>query len=222
MEKYSLEQADRIISVTKILSAIFSKKSGKDVLTVYNGFNYSKNINQVNQRNEIKQFIYAGNLNCGREESFKYFLNNISKKEDILVKLYCSNSDRIKNRYKKYIEKKILIVKDRISHENLMEIIPEHSYGLHFNSKEAPGALSTKIYDYLSVNVPVLSVNFGGEIEELLETNSFGYSINIDKNNFDQNINNILTRNYIVNRNNVMKFDYKNIVKQLIEIINIK
>ena len=221
-EKYSLDKADLIVSVTKMLSEMLAKRAGKEVLTIYNGYNCKKKVNKVNniQRQNKIRFIYAGNLNCGREESFKYFLDNISDNKYIIVDIYCSNKEKIVKKYQKFIDIKILNIKSRISYEELISIIHKYDYGLHFNAEEYPDALSTKIYDYLSVQVPVLSINYGGEIEEFLDTNNFGYSININKNNFNAIMKKIEKDKYCINMHNVMQYDYKNIVNNYIKIIN--
>ena len=221
-ENYSLNQADKIVSVTKMLSEMFVSRGGKKVTTIYNGYNSKKqeDVKNAKLKNNNIKFIYAGNLNCGRENCLDYLLDNISKKSNIIVDIYCSNKDRIINKYHKYIEKKILNIKSRVSYEELVKIIPDYDYGLHFNAKEYPDALSTKIYDYLSVQVPVLSVNYGGEIEQFLDNFKFGYSINIDKNNFNEIIKKIERNEYLINQQNVMKFDYQNIADNYIQIIN--
>jgi len=220
MELFALNKADKVVSVTKMLSKYFEKKSKNPVFTVYNGFS-SKNLGweKEKEKSEKIKIIYAGNINAGRAEPFKYFLEKIAEFDNIVIDLYCSGCSKIEKVFSEFIEKKVLNTFEKISYEKLMEIIPEYNYGLHVNAKEYPDALSTKIYDYLSAGIPLVSVNYGGEIEELINANNFGYSINIADKNTDMILKLIKMDSIELDPDKVGEFSYEKIIKKYVQII---
>jgi len=229
MELFSLKFADVIVSVTKGLSIDFSHKSGKKVHTIYNGFNNSeinkiKKEKSVNKKDTLK-IIYAGNFANGRFECLLYLLDYFVKYEErrklFQLIIYSNISKReFPDKYSGLFNTDFLILKEKISYKKLLEEIVTCDYGLHLNSSFIKNSLSTKIYDYISLGIPIISLNYGDEIETMINEYNFGYSINIDKNNIDRIFDEIgRNKEFKINLNNVGKFNYNKIIGDYIKLV---
>lgn len=229
MELFSLKFADDIVSVTKGLSIDFSHKSGKKVYTIYNGFNNSK-INKIkkekliNKKDTLK-IIYAGNFANGRFGCLLYLLDYFVKcekhKKLFQLVIYSNISKRIfPYKYSSLFNTNFLVLKEKISYKELAKEILNCDYGLHLNSRFIKNGLSTKIYDYISLGVPIISLNYGDEIETMIHEYNFGYSININKNNINKIFNEIeRNRKFELNLNIVNKFNYSRIIDDYVKLV---
>jgi len=229
MESFSLKFADEIISVTKGFSIDFSHKSGKKVHTIYNGFNNSE-INKVERkklidRSDTLKIIYAGNFANGRFECLLYLLDYFVRCEkhgrlfQLIIYSYISKRE-FPDKYSSLFKNNFLVLKRKISYRELLEEIVTCDYGLHLNSRFIKNALSTKIYDYVSLGIPVISLNYGDEIETVIKQYNFGYSINIDKDNIDEVFSEIeRNKEFRPDLNNVGRFDYNNIIDDYIKLV---
>ena len=133
---------------------------------------------------------------------------------------------------------------DLTNHEDLIESILENylkpamkqveafnylqqsNYALQLENiwSNYPYALSTKIFEHAYFNVPTISLNYGGDIEELIEKHKLGYSINL------KHLNKYATYQYlydIVNNRqndpeitfNIQGFTYKEVAEQYANVI---
>ena len=219
MELFSLNKADKIVSVTNMFSNDYSLKTDKNVLTIYNGFNdYNKTVKDKKESNTIK-IIYAGSLNCGRQDCLEYLLDNMNNVDNVVIDLYTEKNNKILNKYSNLINKGIVNFKEKISYEKLLERIIDYNFGLHLNAEAYPGALSTKIYDYLSRQVPLLSINYGGEIEDFIRNNNFGYSANILEDNIMKIMKKMKNDEIKISYDNIKKYSYEENINNYIKII---
>jgi len=229
MELFSLKFADDIVSVTKGFSIDFSHKSGKEVHTIYNGFSDSE-INKIKKEKSISEkdtlkIIYAGNFANGRFECLLYLLDYFVRYEKhgrlFQLIIYSNISKReFPDKYSSLFNNNFLVLKEKISYKELLEEIISCDYGLHLNSRFIKNALSTKIYDYVSLGVPIISLNYGDEIEAMIHEYNFGYSVNIDKNNIDKVFKEIeRNKEYKLDLNNVCRFSYNKIIDDYIKLV---
>ena len=65
-------------------------------------------------------------------------------------------------------------------------LAPKYDYGLQLNAEEYPYLVSTKLYEYPALGLPIISINTGGEIDGIIEKNQIGVSININSFNLDK------------------------------------
>jgi len=229
MESFSLKFANEIVSVTKGFSNDYSLKSGKRVHTIYNGFNDSV-INKVKKEklaglSDILKIIYAGNFANGRFECLLYLLDYFirCRKQRRLFKLviysYISRRE-FPDKYSVLFDDNFLVLKEKISYGELLKEIVNYNYGLHLNSRFIMNALSTKVYDYVSLGIPVISLNYGDEIEAMIKEYNFGYSINIVKDNIDKVFNKIeRNKGFKPDLNNVGRFSYNRIIDDYIKLV---
>ncbi len=229
LESYSLQHCDCLMTVTHGLLDFLKKKLGKKKsLVVYNGFDseYSSNI-----KRNIKRFtiIYIGNLGCGRSEVLDNFLrvvlDHCVEFPEIQLIFYGHFPGDLKNKYTYLINKGILLINNYISPADIRKKIQSSFLGLQINSAVFPYLMSSKIFEYVSLKSPVLSINGGGEIDKLIKDNKFGDSINYkDK----QGILLALKKwysiwkknpNFKLNVDTIKKFSYKELIKKIKKIL---
>lgn len=135
-------------------------------------------------------FIHAGNITNGREEPLTRFLNSLQKiKPNSSVLLIGKVPEAIISAYKSSLN---LVVSESISQAKVFELIRGCRYALHLNARHVPYSVSTKIYEYPALGRPTISINYGGEISELIKKHDLGFSINADSKSFDKELAEVL------------------------------
>ena len=135
-------------------------------------------------------FIHAGNVTNGREEPLRRFLLSLQKiKPDSSVLLIGKVP---KNIIASFGSIRNLKVSESVSQAEVFELITKSRYALHLNARHVPYLLSTKIYEYPSLGRPTVSVNYGGEIDDLIQKYSLGYSLCPDSASFDAELADII------------------------------
>jgi hypothetical protein len=231
LELKTLEAADGIVSVTKELLTEFidTYPQTKASRTIENGYD-SKIINIVKNSptepqlysQSIITLTHIGNVSNGREEPLKELLKSIINnklEKKIRIKLIGDNN--------RNTEKLIHLFPNinietycRMPQVNALKIVKNSTFALQLNSPQASALVSTKIYEYAGINTPVLSINYGSLIEELVIENELGLSINIDKDDIDEKIKDILNfnfENFSSTQNNYFSFSYK--AKEYVEFL---
>ena len=100
--------------------------------------------------------------------------------ESIRVILVGNYTYALKHRYQNLVDTGVLQLVGWVSQTRALEIVAAADYALQLNVKIFPYALSTKIFEYAAMGVPTLSLNYGGDIDELIRECSLGYSVNLD------------------------------------------
>lgn len=226
MELFSMQNSDCIVTVTKGIVRMF-KDNGvtTNMKVIYNGFSIDSNLDVSRKQKKEKKVsvIYAGGFAQKRDFIMFKFLEMIKEaklEKYFKIDIFSQNSLAIKEFLKANDIKCEVNIKDYISYYNLMEIISNYDFGLHLNSEYSVDALSTKIFDYLSNNVPVLSINWGDEIHSFINDNKFGYSISLKSINGIEVLSSICkNKEYQIDENNLKKFNYKNLCDEYISLI---
>ena len=117
--------------------------------------------------------------------------------------------------------KKKLIIKESISQKAAIKEVMNSNVAIHFGSPEYPFAFSTKIFEYIATNIPVLSINYGGDINKLIDENNVGISINLktDDHFHIQKMEKIV-RFKRINNSYSKNYSYNELSKKLIYLIN--
>jgi len=184
-ELFALNNCDAFFTVTKGLMNILSKKIYANVkkAVICNGFDIPQIKQPPLKRNFT--FIYAGSMYLGREECLEAFLKAVDGIRDnfseISAQFYGGEFPNIlKKKYAHLFTEGILVHYPWISPEQVQKKIHESFACLHFNSRNFPYLVSTKIYEYASLRRPTLSINYGGDIEELIKKHKLGVSVDGD------------------------------------------
>ena len=192
-EKSTIENSPNNIFVTAGLKQIMNSESKNNSFIIENGhgFQLLKNRKRVSQsKSKDKRIIYIGTLANGRDEVFIKYLEETQgwpKSFNCKLDIY----GRVSARFRFWLSKtKInninINLYNHISKEMIIESAPKYDYGLQLNAEEYPYLVSTKLYEYPALGLPIISINTGGEIEDIVVKNKIGVSININSFNIDK------------------------------------
>lgn len=187
-EKYTINNCDAIVTVSNGLLKLFKpiiKNKYIKTKVIKNGYEKEK-IENIKNETPIKKrefsFIYAGGLHQGRYEVLDIFLNeiqnNIKKFPDIKIIIYTSNFKRVRKKFSNMIAKENLKVSDVIPKEKLYTEILKSFSALQFMPESTKFLISVKLFEHASLKRPTISINGGGDSEELIKTHQLGHSIN--------------------------------------------
>ena len=184
-EKKWVGTASAITSCSQLWSddiGSFVKRPG---YVIYNGYeNYNEDTND--NKTETFTLIYNGTLYTWQEielfvEAFKKFVDSgTSYKVKILflgISIENKQAERIKklfDNYEKYIE-----LTERLGKEEIVRRMKDASLLLLFGHKDLKGWYPIKIFDYLSIQKPILLCPSDNDVlEELINTTHSGYVLN--------------------------------------------
>ncbi len=202
-EKYAVEKADYIVSVTNGLvryyGSVCDLKSSEFHL-IRNGYDpetitTTENSDSESRLENVFRFVHVGNITNNRDVVCDKFLAAISSiSEKIKVRLHFAGviPAGLLKKYDQLVKKGIFNYNGVVSHPAAMDLIKNADFALHFNAKSIPYSLSTKIYEYIALRIPVVSLNYGGEIEEMINNKKFGVSINIERDDVEKKLINII------------------------------
>jgi len=224
-ELFALNHCDVLFAVTKGLLNIFSTKINNDIrkVVISNGFDTCSN--QKTKINHNFKFIHAGNLFSGREEPLEAFISAIDKINmkipELTVDFYGSFPLNLKKKYDHLFQIGVLKHSPPVSPEKIQELMRDSFVCLQFNARIYSYLVSTKIYEYASLRRPTLSINYGGEIDDLVRKHKLGISVNGD--NPEQIENEILNLydiwkqdpSYEISPEGIEKFHYRNLAKDV-------
>ncbi len=186
-ERRTLFKSKNNIYVTNGLKKLMEKKNTNAII-VENGhdFNISSERPRLKKSKKTRKFIYLGTLANGRDRVFINFLSKLVLKNSEIfhIDVFGRSSRFFKRWTKKNSLKNVNIsFKNPINRAEISSLSINYNYGLQLNSEKYPYLVSTKIYEYPALGLPVLSVNGGGQIEEIIKINQIGISVNINEEN---------------------------------------
>ncbi len=179
-EFFTLYYSDYIINVSKDLTqniALKHKCLKDKFITITNGYDLDDfaKIEECKTEEKIKM-IYAGSLYNKRIEAIELLMDALLESNDTFLEdrfklIIYSNYDksRIKPKYKGLINKNVYFY-DFIPPEDILKEIANCRYALSINSKFAPYAFGTKIFDYMALNKKIVHISNGGALYNLLES----------------------------------------------------
>jgi len=236
-EKFALNNCDHLVTVSKGLLDYYSKKiRNKNVKThiIYNGFD-PETINIKTGRNKKKNmefgFLYAGSLSNKRDEVLNHFLrimnDNHEEFNSLMIYIYSPDYKSVLKNNKLLVDKGILVLSNQINQIELFNKIRETFCTLHVMPETQKYIISIKLFEYASLGRPVLSLNYGGDTNELIIKHKLGCSVNIDD---KENHNIIKTLKelyklwlkdplYSIKPVGIKKYSYKNLASEYIKII---
>lgn len=211
LQRFSIEHADRCYTVSEGLAFLISENKQYYKWGVLpsgcnpNSINWEeiKTTEKKHQTDIPIIFTYIGNVACGRFELIELFIHCIRQMQNKLCLVYIGNhANKIKKQFAKEIQDGIVEVYPAMSQKEALLRVVQGDWCLQLNSHLYSYGISTKIYEYGMVKKPTLSINYGGEIEHLIEKHKLGLSVNLNK----QDLLNQLWK--IVNREINLDFTY--------------
>jgi len=191
VERETLSVADHLVVVSDGMADHFRDNlSGNVPINVINnGFEPGLLNNQrvKPQADERMRLVYVGSLANGREEILRQLLNVLEKQRIRAIQVIVAGNytHALKQRYQGLIDNGLLQFEGWISQGEALDLIASADYALQLNAAIYPYALSTKIFEYAAMGVPTLSLNYGGDIDQMIRDHSLGYSINLNESELD-------------------------------------
>ncbi len=177
-----LGEADAAVAVTEGLASMLNDLgTGTPVHVIRNGCDPDeiRDSGGVGTARE-PLLLHAGNLFAGREQPLERLLEAIAGHRadfpDLRFVFYGGFPAHLARSYQALIDTGVIEIKARVDPDTLMHAISEAYACLQFNAERMPYALSTKIYEYACLGRPTLSINYGGEIAELVATRNLGWN----------------------------------------------
>ncbi len=224
-EFFTLYYSDTIINVSNDLTKSLNNKHkglSEKLVTITNGYD-EEDFSNLEISNDKFDLIYTGSLFNNRIEAINLILDAILELNDDYINnnlkiIIYSNYDksRLNRRYEKLMDKNI-IFNDFISPNEVFNVVAKTRYCLSINSKLAPYAFGTKIFDYMALNKKIVHISNGGELYDLLEEKEqFVSEYNLD--NMKKVLLN-LKKDFLSEENEAVttfkEFDLKDITKKL-------
>lgn len=187
-EKYAVNNCDAVVTVSRGLMELFSASISNQQVkkaVIYNGFDEQKIKETGETMGRDFRFLYAGNLDNGRDallfEFLKTVQNHTADFPEIKIILYTNSTDKLDGKFPALREKGILQVNSFIPQEQLYPEINKAFVTLHFMPPAQWFIVSIKIFEYAILNRPVFSINGGGDVEQLIKEHKLGTSLNFSK-----------------------------------------
>lgn len=181
----SMQFSDLSITVTPGLLAEYKKVCPDcDIRLITNGYDpdvISPMVMPTANRDK-KVFVHIGNISNGRDIACKKFLDAVQNMSDISIQVQLIGHvpPVFKLQYQEMVKQGKLVFIGTVSQEMALHYVAQGAVALHFGAKEFPYALSTKLFEYAGLKKPVLSVNFGGDIEQVISECQLGKSVNLN------------------------------------------
>jgi hypothetical protein len=177
-EFLTLFYADKVVNVSDDLTKKLQKKHkslDNKFLTLTNGYD-SDDFENIVISNSSFNMIYAGSLFNKRIEAIYLLLDAILILDDeyinnnLKIVIYSNyNVTRIDKKYHKLIDKNIFF-KGFIPPREVLKEMAKFAFCLSINSKFAPYAFGTKIFDYMALNKQIVHISNGGALYDLLKS----------------------------------------------------
>jgi glycosyltransferase involved in cell wall biosynthesis len=184
-EREVLESASAIVTVAEGLSEILRARTSNPVITIRNGFD-EEDMPRVPRSGERPfTLLHAGNLYVGREAPLTEFTSALravrAEMPELRVEMFGGFPASVRATTSDLEEAGILRINARVPSAEILEHIAQSFACLQFTAKELPYALSTKIYEYASLHRPVVSINYGGDIADMVASHHLGWNARADR-----------------------------------------
>lgn len=159
-----------------------------DILNIENSYTLNKiyQKNNINYRKDILNFTYAGSLYGGKRDPTLLFKGISQLNEEgkidisrIAIDFYgdCGNLEEIANEYN---IRSILNIHGSVSHKEVLTRQKESQVLLliSWNNKKEEMFIPGKVYEYLAVKRPILSIGYKtGSLKDLIVKTNVGYHV---------------------------------------------
>jgi glycosyltransferase involved in cell wall biosynthesis len=227
-----VNSADHVVAVTNILLEDFVSSPSSKGSVITNGFD-PESIPKIPEGSsplskEKVSLFHAGNIASGRETPLLELLNLLEKNEQ-LRKIYSvflagdlglSTTLKLNRLFPETINSGGLTFIKRIPQSEVFKMIAASSFALHLNGPELPCANSTKIFEYGMMKKPTISINYGGEVDQLIQDHDLGYSINLERDNLEATLLEIAKNPKVEFKINISEFSHERLADKYSSLIN--
>ncbi len=180
-----LESADQIITVSDSLCKMFPSKFQHKIHVVPNGANTDEmDLSKINSNPETFSIVYAGTMHSQQFENVYFFevvrqfiIEENIKPENFKIHFVgAAESAELKSELSKYDLHEYVNCTSRVELSVLYEFMYEASMFLHLRYSERDKIITSKQYDYLALQKPILlPESDNGDLEESILKNNAGY-----------------------------------------------
>ena len=153
-------------------------ENGHDIFDLK--INCAKLFNKKNKGDQHFKLVYFGTLANGRDKLFCRFLTGICLlKQSISFDIYGRSSRFLKRFLSSYPLPASIQVQlfNPVPRSQLVELADKYDVGLQVNADEYPYLVSTKIYEYPALGLPVLCLCNYGEVTDMIKSSRIGFSV---------------------------------------------
>ena len=184
-ERYALEQADVIVTVTDALRKKFEHKAGNTahLVTISNGFDSDRyrHLRFEPDRGKMR-LVYIGNLGVGRDKVLKKFLAIIKELVDQEPEFghmfefvtYGHFPPNVRQETHALRQRGVLEVNGYVSPEQALKVAGNAFALLLINAPIFPYATSGKVYEYIALRRPIYALTPEGELAGLMRRGNLG------------------------------------------------
>lgn len=201
----TLEMADLTVCVTDGLAQLYRQLS-KDVrcVTIPNGVD-TEALPPLRARPRW-DFVYTGNVTNGRDVPARAFLESLARIAKDSRVLFVGDNIGPVSSFRGRLPN--LVCAPAVTQREAFALVADARFGLHLNATHVPYLVSTKIYEYPAIGVPVISFNCGGDSTVLLRENGWGESICLGTDDVDSRLGALLqSQSYAVAFNPAYSYD---------------
>jgi glycosyltransferase involved in cell wall biosynthesis len=182
-QREAVEGADAIVTVTEGLRELYLRDARQErAFVIRNGFDPESAPARVARENGPLRMVHAGNVSNARDEPLRRLLDATRRRgeaADWRIVLAGRVGGDIADDYRDLLDSGRLELRPPLRHEDALGLIADSDVALHLGAAAVPYALSTKIYEHAMLRVPTLSLNYGGEVAELVAAHGLGRSVNL-------------------------------------------
>jgi glycosyltransferase involved in cell wall biosynthesis len=186
-QREAMAAADAIVSVTPPLLEMFLREApGKRGVVITNGVD--PEIGSIASAPTSSaggpiRLTHIGNVSNGRDRPLDALLDAVRSLGDegppIQVRLVGGTLDWVGRVNADLVEEGVLHVRPPLSQGEALRLVAESDYALQLNARECPYGASTKVFEYALLQVPQISLNYGGFVSRIVRDHGFGHSIDL-------------------------------------------
>lgn len=232
--KVIVKSASAVITVSRHHADILATKLNKHINVIPNGFDSEVFKPNLNHKSNKFTIVYMGrildewtrNPRLLFDAMSKMMLKNKDLEKNVEILFYGTEPEIINNILKDYTCHSVVKVLPRINYVEVPTVLQNSCINLVLTNRGRDGILTTKMFEYLAVKRPILSIpDDGGELSQLIKKTNAGFVCNsvnevitaLEK--WYKEWKDIATIKCKSNDNEIMKFSRKEQTEELAKIL---
>ena len=131
------------------------------------------------------RLTHIGNVSNGRDRPLRSLLDALralgAEGGAIELQLIGGSLDWVRRVNADLVTRGVLRILPPMSQTEALAWVAESDYALQLNAREFPYGASTKVYEYALLQVPQVSLNYGGFVDQIVREHGFGHSIDLSR-----------------------------------------
>lgn len=188
----TLEAADAVVAVTPAMADFFASAGARRTEWISNGFD-PRVLGSIRRTTVPKyDFVHIGAIFNERVTPLERFLAWVRRRAQtarpVTVLLVGRFPRQLAERYADLVATGALVLQPQLPQTEAFQRVAEGRFALQLNAPVAETQVSTKIFEYAALQVPTVSINYGGAIDALVREHRLGWSIHAELPDFDEQL----------------------------------